>query len=279
MKYCLKWTNLSTSLKEVDEISIKYIEDKGLIDFMEKYAGKRIILRIVAAGFSDSEIAKLAAIRRQFPDYAFTVALDEVNVAIIAKLAAKEIPFYIAQPVQDWETFHYYLRDLGVSDIDLSGALAFEFPKVKRVLERLDTKVVIRITPNFARAITPHCKPLQTFFIRPDDIDLYEEYIDVLEFAGIEHQDTFYKIYAKEKTFIGRLDQCIYNLSAPIDNVGLISEFGERRISCGRQCIKGGWCNRCNTLASIAEKMSAPIREKVKENIQLQIKNMTSSEN
>ena len=46
MKYCLKWNNLSKKLDKADEISIIYQEDKGLVDFMRKYANKRIILRI-----------------------------------------------------------------------------------------------------------------------------------------------------------------------------------------------------------------------------------------
>ena len=68
MKYCLKYTNICTKLNKADEISIKYIEDKGLVDFMEKFKAQRIILRIDLWNFSPNEIRKLIAIRKQYPD-------------------------------------------------------------------------------------------------------------------------------------------------------------------------------------------------------------------
>jgi hypothetical protein len=279
MKYCLKYTNVCRHLKDADEISIKYIEDRGLVDFMEKYADKRIILRIVAKDFSDTELMKLVAIKKQFPQYQFTVALDEYHTGLIKKLREKELPFYLLKPIQNWENFHYLVNILKVSDIDLSGALAFELPKVKRYLEKVKVNTIIRITPNIIHSQTDNCPPLQHFFVRPDDIDQYEPYVDVLEFEGIEHQDTFYNIYAKEKMFIGKLNQVIYNFPLAIDNMGLIPQFGERRISCGRECLSGGRCKRCDTLAHISEVMGPQIREKIKENLQKQIEENNNATN
>lgn len=271
MKYCLKWNNRCTHLKDADEISIKYIEDRGLVDFMEKYADKRIIIRLESTSFADSEIAKLAAIRKQFPNYRFTVGLPQEDYNLALKLSGKDIPFYFLKPVQNWEKFRFYVAELGVSDIDLSGALAFELPKVKRYLEKIRANTIIRLTPNMIQSQTETCPPLQCFFIRPDDIDQYEPYVDVIEFEGIEHQDTFYNIYAKEKVFIGKLNQVIYNFPLAIDNLGLIPQFGERRISCERECLYGGRCKRCDTLAKISETMGPQTRERIKENLIKQV--------
>ena len=277
MKYCLKWNNRCSSLKDADEISIKYIEDKGLVDFMGKYAEKRIIIRLQSTHFSDSEIAKLVAIRNQFPQYRFTVGIPAIDTNLTSRLQERKVPFYILTPVKDWETLNFLVCTLGVTDINISGPLGFELPKVKRFLERFGKDVVVRATPNsIATMFTITCPSLQCFFIRPNDIDLYEPYIDVLEFDGIEHQDTFYKIYAKEKAFIGKLNQVIYDFDLPIDNMGLIPAFGERRIDCGRECLSGGRCKRCMTLANISETMGNYVREKVKENLQKQIEEMSS---
>lgn len=270
MKYCLKWNNRCTHLKDADEISIQYIEDKGLVDFMQKYADKRIILCVKSKGFKDTEIAKLAAIRKQYPDYRFTVGIDELNIPLALVLTQKEIPFYFQEPVQDWETFYWYTKDLKVSDVNICGALGFELPKVKRFLEKNGLETIIRATPNVMTSITENCPPLQTFFIRPNDIDLYDEYIDVIEFYGIEHQDTFYNIYAKEKQFIGKLNQVIYDFPLAIDNLGLTTLFGQRRISCGRECLSGGRCRRCMTMEEMSTPMGKYVRDKVKENLQKQ---------
>lgn len=267
MKYCLKWNNLSKKLDKADEISIIYQEDRGLVDFMRKYANKRIILRIDSYKFHSGEIAKLAAIRKQYPELEFTVAMDHQNLALALIFTQKEIPFYFLTPVQDWETFNWYAVDLKVSDIDISGPLGFELPKVKRFLEKNDLSTIIRATPNKVHAITQGCPPIKSFFIRPEDIDTYAEYIDVIEFEGVEHQDTFFNIYAKEKMFVGKLPQVIYNFPTPIDGVGIPSAFAEKRIRCGRECLSGGRCNRCAIIESLAEKAGYQIRKRVDENI------------
>ena len=271
MKYCLKWNNISQCLNDADEISIKYIEDKGLVDFMNKYAGKRIIIRLESTDFKDSEIAKLTAIRNSL-DFDFTVGLPTQDMKLANKLKAKDIPFYFLTPVKDWETLNFYITEVGVSDIDISGPLGFDLPKVTNFLARYAPDTIIRATPNALSSLHDTCPPLQKFFIRPNDIDLYEQYIDVLEFEGIEHQDTFYKIYSQEKIFIGKLSQVIYDFPLPIDNMGLITAFSERRIDCGRQCLYGGRCKRCMTLSQISEKMGPYVREKVKENLQKELK-------
>ena len=263
MKYCLKWNNFCKHLKDADEISINYIEDKGLVKFMEKYAGKRIIIHLASVNFANDEIAKLAAIHTQYPDYKFTVALPALNLQLIAKLKEKDIPFYIALPVQNWEDFNYYTKELGVTDIDISGALGFELKSVRHFLDRNDLYTIVRATPNKITSISPSCPPLQQFFIRPDDIDIYAEYIDVIEFEGIEHQDTFFDLYANKKYFLGKLNQVIYNYPFANENVGLIDEFGSRRANCKRQCLSGGRCKRCEALLNISDDISSKIKEKI----------------
>jgi hypothetical protein len=139
--------------------------------------------------------------------------------------------------------------------------------KVKRVLSSFNRKVVIRATPNKVVKFREGTDDLVGFYIRPEDVEVYEGFIDVLEFEGLEHQDTFFSIYAEHKSFIGNLNQCIYNFQKPIDNKGLITLFGERRRDCGRQCLSGGRCNRCYTLADLAKPMGERARETIMETI------------
>lgn len=262
MKYCLRYTNITTKLAKADEITIKYISDKGLIKFIEKYNTQRINLLVDPAQFEDIEIKKLAAIRSTYPDYKFAVALAAFNKELIQKLKASNIPFYIATPCKNWEEFHILIKE-GVSDINLSGPLAFELSKVKRVLESLDQKPQIRVTPNKVENLNPNMNSLVGFFIRPEDVVLYEDYIDVLDFEGIDMQDIFFGIYAERKRFIGRLNQCVYGIKEDVDNGGLIQLFGERRINCGRQCLEGGSCNRCFNLAELSVPMGSRFRNHI----------------
>ena len=273
MKYCLKYTNKCNKLNRADEISIKYIEDKGLVDFMEKFKAQRIILRIKPSFFVESEIRKLIAIQKQYPNYNFSVALTELDVTLMERFRKENIAFFMATPCLTWEMFHYLIQQ-GVSDINISGPLAFELSKVKQVLETLDRKVLIRATVNKVENISAFTNTLIGFFIRPEDVFLYEDYIDIIEFEGIEHQDTFFAIYAEQKQFLGNLNQCIYGFQEQVDNKGLVSLFGERRRDCGRQCLSGGRCRRCYDLVEIAKPMGARARDKILETIRKNIEEL-----
>ena len=270
MRYCLKYSNICKHLKDADEISIKYIEDCGLVDFMQKYDNKRIILLVDSKSFSDSEINKLIAIKKTYPDLQFAVCLNEYSEGLVKTLQKTNLAFFCREPVHTWELLWKLVEVDGVSDINLSGALAFEIPKVKKYLDSLDRKVNIRLTPNLVSSELPQIPQLVQFFIRPDDIDLYAPYADVIEFEGLEYQDNFYNIYAKQKLFYGNLNQIIYDFQDAIDNKGLISLFTKRRIDCGRECLKGGRCKRCFSLAKINQQMSIYAKERIKENIKKQ---------
>lgn len=277
MEYCLKYTNICTKLNRVKEIQIKYIEDKGLITFLEKHSSQRVNLLINADDFSESEIKKLIAIRKTYPQYDFAVALNRYYPPLLEQLQAADLKYYVAAPCLEWETLHALLS-FGVSDVNVSGPLAFELTKVKTALLFADQKVQIRVTPNMIVKTLPETPDLIGFFIRPEDVEVYEGFVDIMEFEGLELQDTFYSIYAENKRFIGNLNQCIYNFKEPVDNKGLIPLFGERRRDCGRQCLQGGRCKRCYSLASLAKPMGERAREKILETVKREQEKLQSSE-
>lgn len=268
MKYCLLYSNQCKSLNKADEVTIKYIEDKGLIAFLENHKHQRVNLAVTGSSLPQTEIRKLIAIKNDYPEYNFAVAFDRnrFDPEMLKQLKDNNIPFYCSFRCDNWETFNYYVK-LGVSDINVSGALAFELPKVKRVLEKNNANIQIRITPNYCINTLGHTDRLIGFFVRPEDIDLYAEYVDILDFYGVEHQDIFYKMYAKTKRFLGNLNTCIYHLDMDIDNKAMTTLFGERRRSCGRECLSGGRCHRCYDLYKIQEMYREKAQEKITETL------------
>ena len=276
MKYCLKYSNLYKYLNDADEITIKYIEDKGLVSFMEKFPNKRINLQIDTINFKTSEINILAAIRKNKPELKFVVALDKYDLNLMKELKAKDIPFYASYPCHDWELMHH-LVECGVSDINISGPLAFNLPKVKQFIDKQDRPIQTRITANIVASEYDFTPKIVSFFIRPEDIEMYSEYIDICDFEDVSKQNYFYNIYANLKLFYGNLNQIIFNYPDPIDNKCILPQFAERRISCDRECLKGGRCRRCYTMANLAKNMHVEVTEQIKENILKQIKEKEKS--
>ena len=111
----------------------------------------------------------------------------------------------------------------------------------------------------------------QSFFIRPDDIEKYAEYIDTFILStntNIESLNTLYEIFAKDKTWFGDLKEIIPNLSESIDNRCLLSTFAEKRLNCGRRCLSGGNCSICKQMFDLANTLNKNnlILEKGEEN-------------
>lgn len=273
MKYCLKYNQLSQFLNQADEIAIKYMEDKGLVSFLEKFSSKRIILLIDEKIFSMNEVRKLIAIRQQYPEYDFTVSLLYYSKDIISLLRPNNIPFYISEPCCNWETLNLYV-DAGVSDVVIGGELGFMLRDLHQYIEKLDRRVYVRAIVNKSTNQFKETNPLKGFYIRPEDIDKYEGFIDVVEFYNSTMQDLFYSIYHDDKIFLGSLNQIIYGVFEDIDNKSILPSFADRRLHCGRGCLKGRHCRFCDIVLKTANKIEPYIEQQIKTNIQ-----QASSEN
>lgn len=260
MKYCLQYSNICKKFNLADEVMINYIEDKGLLTFLERHAHQRV--NLLTEQLPISEVRKLIAIKTDYPQYNFVVVYrTHLDAEMTTVLQANNIPFYCAAPCLSWETFHYLVK-AGVSDVNVSGPLAFALPKVKRVLEKLGAKIQLRATPNFCLKEHPTTEGLIGFFIRPEDTEKYEGYIDIFDFYGVEHQDTFYNLYTNQH-FLGNLNTIIYHLNMDIDNKAMVTLFGERRLGCDRECLKGGRCHRCYDLYKLEEIYRVQAQEQI----------------
>lgn len=159
---------------------------------------------------------------------------------------------YLRFPVTDWETF-CELRDLEVSDIYIDGPLAFQC----KLIRDGKKNVKIRMSPNISSngSILVDKKP-SSFFVRPEDLSLYESFIDIIDFKvdNKEKEDTLYKIYHRG-TFNFSISDLIDGLPQ-ISNLMFKEEFGKRRLNCGQKCkIPGYSCHFCETYFKIGSEL------------------------
>lgn len=105
---------------------------------------------------------------------------------------------YITFPATEWETF-INLKDNGVSDIYIDGPLGFQTD----LLQKKKVSTLIRVSPSRSlNAELSKSNNATSFFIRPEDLNLYESTIDIIDFnePNQEKEDTLFKIY-KRGTF------------------------------------------------------------------------------
>ena len=112
----------------------------------------------------------------------------------------------------------------------------------------------IRVFPNVAQCSTEYTNDLKKFFIRPEDLENYEPYVDVYEFYGDSNKLlTYYQIYKYDKKWFGPLKDLIIGFNDEIDNKYIIPRFPERRIKCGKKCLKGVSCSMCETIEQLSK--------------------------
>ena len=152
---------------------------------------------------------------------------------------------------ENFEMF-YVQKELGASDIYVTGALGFYLDK----LQPFRDKVKLRVFPNIAqstRGTTKLLPQLIKFYIRPEDIELYQDYIDVLEIFPCKDRTTvIYEIY-KRQQWLGKLSDIIMDLDNDIDNDVISPYFALHRIKCHQDCLLDR-CTLCQQIYSLGKK-------------------------
>ena len=262
MKYCLNYAKSSKVLiKEAAEINIIYDKnDAELPAFIEAHPEQRInlILTHPENAFDAIEIKKFQAIAEKYPNAQLHLCIysskrmSELDEDLIAKVKETNLPWFTGQIVTTWDAL-MYLICLGVSDVYIGEDLGFEIPAVSKVCK--EHMVAVRVFPNVAQSSINATPALMKFFIRPEDLKVYEPYIDTIEFWGeLTQQDTFYKIYQKGE-WLGPLNQIIFSFNSDMESHRVMPIFGNLRVDCGKACLRGKRCSICHSLYSISNHM------------------------
>ena len=256
MKYCIRYNKNFPYLEEVDEIIIDHapfdIVYKKFQFLIEKQlTNKRIIYvfsRSDMGHLEQEDIMTLIKIKEQFPY--LSICLPSYNEKC-SLLKDNNVDFFFTKIANNWESFWCILEE-GVSDIYIGEDLCFELDKIKKVAEEYGIKIRTFACINQTKIKKDNF--IKGFFVRPEDVNFLEQYIDVLEFWCDEKKGpTYYKIYAKDKRWFGQLNEIIIGLNSNIDNRSILPSFIEHRYKCGRSCLKGSNCNICNNIAELSQ--------------------------
>ena len=260
MKYCINYSNKSHIIDKVDEILIRYDKNKILelfTQFIPAHLNQRIIVQLIEEDNIDTivnNLKKIISIYNENKDIKFDIQLPFYNQKFIEELKDTNLKYFFKAAANSWDKFTGLISQ-NVSDIYITDELAFELDKVAEIAHKNNIKV--RIYPNIAQSRWDKLSDILKFFIRPEDIEMYEPYVDVCEFYGDKAQqiDTYYKIYQEDKKWFGDLQEIIIGLDSKIDSRYIIPRFAEKRIKCGKDCLKGGKCEMCKRILDLSEQL------------------------
>lgn len=264
-KFAVRYRTDNQYLSEVDEIIIKYHPSKTLIDFLKEHSNQRIIISVEDGQAFSKEmgVGILTLIKQNLEDPKNWVvrlpSLFDQEKAIPEKtfkqLQEMKIPYFFNDYVDRWDIL-YGLFDLGVTDVYVCNELGFELDKVAAAAHK--RHIGIRVFPNIAQSAWYKTSDLKKFFIRPEDIEDYEPFVDTFEIFVNEDvptnvDQTLYKIYAKDQKWFGKLNEIISNFDNELDGRFTHPLWVSNRISCGKRCLKGGHCRMCDTIANLGD--------------------------
>lgn len=260
MKYCINYSNKSHIIDKVDEILIRYDKNKILelfTQFIPAHLNQRVIVQLMEENNIDTivnNLKKIISIYNENKDIKFDIQLPFYNQKFMEELKDTNLKYFFKAAANSWDKFTGLISQ-NVSDIYITDELAFELDKVAEIAHKNNIKV--RIYPNVAQSRWDKLSDILKFFIRPEDIEMYEPYVDVCEFYGDKAQqiDTYYKIYQEDKKWFGDLQEIIIGLDSKIDSRYIIPRFAEKRIKCGKDCLKGGKCEMCKRILDLSEQL------------------------
>lgn len=260
MKYCINYSNKSHIIDKVDEILIRYDKNKILelfTQFIPAHLNQRVIVQLIEENNIDTivnNLKKIISIYNENKDIKFDIQLPFYNQKFMEELKDTNLKYFFKAAANSWDKFTSLISQ-NVSDIYITDELAFELDKVAEIAHKNNIKV--RIYPNVAQSRWDKLSDILKFFIRPEDIEIYEPYVDVCEFYGDKAQqiDTYYKIYQEDKKWFGDLQEIIIGLDSKIDSRYIIPRFAEKRIKCGKDCLKGGKCEMCKRILDLSEQL------------------------
>lgn len=244
MKYCISGRQPLSTLKEADEIKMKYEDRERAIDYIQAFPEKTIIITI-PKDIEDIEWKLLDVYNESCTLVLCLESLNHVN-----ECNAHNVKFYWAYPI----TSYYELRgilNLNPYYIFLGAPLCFDLETVQSI-----TGVYIRLVANVAYdAYIPREDGICGQWIRPEDVKYYEPYVNALEFNGVDlaAERTLLHVYKDNQNWPGNLNLLLKNLNYNIDNRALPDEIGPIRIRCGQRCMRNGACHYCHSAFKFAD--------------------------
>ena len=220
------------------QFNINYKPDiKQLDNFISIYGTHRI--NLIIQKFDNKDIEIIQILKEKYPDSKIVICIPHYNPTIEQLLNQHKFQHYYNELVTMWDKFNGFLS-LNVTDIFVAEDLLFS-AKILSSKAKKNGKS-LRCFCNVCQSSWDATPSLKTFFIRPEDISLYNQYIDTFEFYirnnSINNLNTLYEIYTKKQKWLGRLNEIIIGYEGQEDSRFIIPKFGEKRLNCGKKCVQ-----------------------------------------
>ena len=263
MRYCVSGRQPYSVIKRADEIKFQYNDKDRILDLVEKYPDKVVILDV--PGYEeDWKLWQMYT--EKFTE--FHIALHNLNR--VAEFNEAGIKWYWPYPITT-----YYELDMIVnlhpSYVMVGPPLSFDLDQIMSHLydpcdgtNQIPLRMVVNVAhPSYLPDNGTHGICGQ--WVRPEDADLYSTRVQCFEFENLElsQEETLLHVYKENRNWPGNLSILIQRLNFNVDNRAIPEEIGERRMVCGQRCWRTGTCQLCVRAFQFADQIR---KEKIRRN-------------
>ena len=248
MKICISARQQKELLDRADEIMFDYRDRAAIKKYCEIFPKVTIILNCSKEQniLNWEDIIKI----KNLITNELIIGITDINLIPICK--DNKLKFYLNYPITSYDELNTVLS-LGSYYVKLGAPLFFDMDNIKKFFP----EVKIRLIPNVAyddKYI--HESGLYGTWVRPEDLLLYNNYIETVEFqASDPHREkALFHIYIEEQKWPGELDMLITNFNGPGENAFISSEFSEARLNCRQRCMARQGCKICKRAMLIADR-------------------------
>lgn len=261
MKFAIYTNNLDAGIaEEADELIIEVPNRMPLSEFLTRYAIKNMISNFPQKTFIIKnvyfeDLSSMEALIKFFPEVNLWFSAANINNLLLLKKHIDKV--FTMEPVTDFYTLKK-LCEKGIRRFVIAGELAFTFD---------DNFYRLKKYYNFEVMVNPADNSLDSsirgFFIRPEDIDIYENFINILFFTpvSVSYEKTALKTYKDNKRWYGNLKELVLGLEVDFDNrlLGDSKDFTLARKTCNHRCVH---CHICDTALYLKDLLK---NDKIKE--------------
>jgi hypothetical protein len=255
MRFCVYGRQPYSVIKNADEIKCAYADKDRILDLVERYPEKTVILDV--PGFEE-DWKLWQMYNERFAE--FYIALHDLSR--VAEFNQAGIKWYWPYPI----TTYYELGmivNLHPSYLLIGAPLSFDLDKMvphtyddcmPENADPIPLRMVVNVAhPSYLPTNGTHGICGQ--WVRPEDTKVYSTRIRCFEFGGIENlkeEATILDVYRKQE-WPGNLNFIIKNLDYNVDNRAIPEEVGQRRMTCGQRCWSGSGCHLCVSAFQFAD--------------------------
>lgn len=247
--FCIRYKNDFKYFDKLAEAEVSYANKPWMIPtLLAKYPHITFIIFCPEEQLTEQNFKKIAQWKEDgYTNFKLKLPLSATKN--IMELQHLGLPFFFNHYCLDIDTVAGMVN-MGVSDIYLTNTLCFNLKELSKYIHSKNIK--IRVCPNIAQSSWTECRTISSFFIRPEDVNIYSEYIDVFEFVDPKRQNILFEIYAIDKEWNGGLNEIVNGLrDCTIICNSIPNIFAVKRINCQKRCGYGK-CNFCNQMADFA---------------------------